>query len=152
MKDSEFINQFAVVVGALVAITVFILVLANVTSKEYAMNATERRLVAERLKPVGQEHIGEVALEEAAAGDGQAVVDLSPEDAYQQGCAACHASGILNSPIYGDADAWAARKGDLNALYESAINGKGQMPAKGGRADFSDDLIRQIVDYMLDAV
>lgn len=152
MKDSEFVNQFAVVIGALVAITVFLLVLANVTSEEYAMNATERRLVAERIEPIGKVHVGEVVLEEGAAAEAQAMVDLPPEEAYQKACAACHAGGVLNSPVYGDAAAWAARKGDIDALYESAINGKGQMPAKGGRADLSDETIRRVVDYMLDAV
>ena len=39
-----------------------------------------------------------------------------------------------------------------DALYSSAISGIGTMPAKGGRADYSDDDIKKVVDYMLESV
>jgi cytochrome c5 len=34
-------------------------------------------------------------------------------------------------------------------LYAAAINGKGVMPPKGGRADISDADIKAAVDYMV---
>jgi len=41
---------------------------------------------------------------------------------------------------------------DTDTLYANAINGIGGMPAKGGRADYSDDDIKKVVDYMLESV
>jgi cytochrome c5 len=35
------------------------------------------------------------------------------------------------------------------ALYNSALKGKGAMPAKGGNATLSDDAVKAAVDYML---
>jgi len=59
-------------------------------------------------------------------------------------------TGAAGAPIPGS-DAWGERaaKG-LDTLSASAINGIGVMPAKGGRADLSDDEIRAAVEHMLD--
>ena len=148
MKDSDFVNQFSVVLGVLVVFVVLVFILANALSEDYVMSAQHARLVEERIKPIGKVHVGEVVMEAAP----EEAAELTPERAYQQACAACHASGLLNSPAYGDEAAWASRKGDLEALYQSAIKGKGLMPPKGGSSNLSDDMVRQIVDYMLDAV
>ncbi|MEH6457967.1 MAG: c-type cytochrome [Cocleimonas sp.] len=69
---------------------------------------------------------------------------------YEQVCSACHASGAAGSPEFGDSTAWARRiaKGKA-ALYTSAINGKGAMPAKGGQTSLSDEVIKATVDYMV---
>ncbi len=69
---------------------------------------------------------------------------------YEQVCFACHASGVAGSPKFGDADAWAPRIATGKAaLYTSAINGKGAMPAKGGQPSLSDEVIKATVDYMV---
>ncbi len=73
---------------------------------------------------------------------------------YQQACAACHGTGVANSPKVGDKAAWKDRIAQGNAkLYEHAIKGftgkGGVMPAKGGRADLSDDVVKAAVDYMV---
>lgn len=69
---------------------------------------------------------------------------------YKQACAACHDSGLAKAPIVGKADQWTARLATgKDALYQSAIAGKGAMPPKGGRIDASDELIRETVDYMV---
>ena len=69
---------------------------------------------------------------------------------YKQACFACHDTGAAGSPKIGDKAAWSARIATGNdALYASAINGKGAMPPKGGRADLSDDAIKAAVDHRI---
>ena len=85
---------------------------------------------------------GMVAASGVAMADGAAT--------YNQACAACHATGAAGAPKLDDKAAWKPRIAQgTDALYASAINGKGTMPAKGGRADLSDDVIKAAVDYMV---
>lgn len=72
---------------------------------------------------------------------------------YNEACLMCHGSGLAGAPISGDAAAWAPRIAQgIDVLNDHAINGYagslGFMPAKGGRADLSDDDVRNAVDYM----
>lgn len=71
------------------------------------------------------------------------------EQVYKNVCASCHASGALGAPKTGDAGAWGPRiaKG-LDALTASAIQGIGQMPARGGAADLTDDEVKRAVAYL----
>ena len=58
---------------------------------------------------------------------------------------------MLESPKLTDKAQWQTRmQQGIDALYTSAIQGKGNMPPKGGRLDLSDDVIKQAVDYMLE--
>ncbi len=70
---------------------------------------------------------------------------------YDSSCSACHGTGVIGAPKFGDAAQWGPRaaKG-IDALVKSAIAGtpKG-MPPKGGRADLSDAQVRGVVEYML---
>ena len=51
-----------------------------------------------------------------------------------------------------DKGAWAPRLASgKDALYKSAIGGKGAMPAKGG-SSLSDDEIKGAVDYIMSKV
>ncbi len=69
---------------------------------------------------------------------------------YNDACKVCHEAGIAGSPKFGDADAWAPRIATGNeALYTTSLKGKGAMPAKGGRADISDENVKAAVDYMV---
>ena len=64
-------------------------------------------------------------------------------------CGACHASGALNAPKTGDAAAWGPRIAlGFDALVKSAINGKNQMPPKGGAADLTDTEVARAVAYL----
>ena len=79
---------------------------------------------------------------------------IADEDAgmktYNDACKVCHEAGIANSPKFGDAEAWAPRIATgIEALYTTSIKGKGAMPAKGGRADISDENVKAAVDYMV---
>ena len=73
------------------------------------------------------------------------------EAVYNAVCHTCHATGLLGSPTFGDAGAWGPRiaKGK-DTLYDHAINGFNQMPAKGG-ADIPDEEVQNAVDYMVSA-
>ena len=64
-------------------------------------------------------------------------------------CAGCHDNRIAGAPKPGDAAAWAPRlTAGVDSLTTNAIKGKGAMPPKGGRMDYSDAQIRAIVEYM----
>lgn len=154
MEDKQFTTQFMAVLVLLFTFTIVILVIANAfyDGDEKLADARVQKAVAERIAPVGQVYVGEVP---AAAAEVEAVattvaVAMSGDQVYQQVCASCHASGIMNAPKMGDAAAWQARlaKGK-ETLYANAINGIGAMPAKGGRADMSDDAIRAAVDHLI---
>lgn len=78
----------------------------------------------------------------AAAADGEAV--------YNKACLACHATGAAGAPKLGDKAAWAPRIAQGNdAMYTSAIKGKGVMPAKGGVTSLSDAEVKAAVDFLV---
>ena len=90
--------------------------------------------------------LGLLGVAASASADGQ--------QTYQQACFACHGTGAAGAPKLGDKADWAPRIKQGNAtLYEHAIKGykgaKGFMPAKGGRADLADDVVKAAVDYMV---
>jgi cytochrome c5 len=69
---------------------------------------------------------------------------------FEQTCAPCHATGVAGAPKLGDKAAWGPRIATGKpALYNSALKGKGAMPAKGGNAGLSDDDVKAVVDYMV---
>jgi cytochrome c5 len=81
-------------------------------------------------------------------------VHADGQKTYQAACFACHGTGAAGAPKTGDKAAWADRiKQGNDKMYEHAIKGfkgaKGVMPAKGGRADLSDDAVKAAVDYMV---
>jgi len=69
---------------------------------------------------------------------------------YQQACFACHGTGAAGAPKLGDKAAWKDRiaKG-MDTLHKHALHGFKAMPAKGGRADLSDEDVQAAVDYMV---
>lgn len=74
-------------------------------------------------------------------------------DTYNSVCKVCHANGIANAPKLGNIEDWAARiTQNKEVIYNNAINGFNGMPAKGGRADLSDESVKAVVDYMLNTV
>ena len=70
------------------------------------------------------------------------------EQVFAAQCTACHTAGLVGSPKFGDAEAWAPRiKTGYEALLHSALAGKGQMGAQGG-GDYSDFEVGRAVVYM----
>ena len=95
--------------------------------------------IALRIQPVGK-----VVVKDAS--------DLASvrtgEQVFAAQCTACHTAGLVGSPKFGDAEAWAPRiKTGYEALLHSALVGKGQMGAQGG-GDYSDYEIGRAVVYM----
>ncbi len=71
------------------------------------------------------------------------------EQVFAAQCSACHTAGLVGSPKFGDAEAWAPRiKTGYEALLHSALAGKGQMGAQGG-GDYSDFEVGRAVVYMV---
>jgi cytochrome c5 len=75
----------------------------------------------------------------------------SGEEVFKAQCTTCHSTGAAGAPKFGDAAAWAPRiaKG-LDALVQSALHGKGAMPAQGG-GDFDDVEVARGAAYMANA-
>jgi cytochrome c5 len=103
--------------------------------------SAEEQAVADRLQPVG-------TVEVKAAAGGAA---RTGEEVFKAVCAACHASGALGAPKFGDAAAWGPRiKTGYEALLNSALKGKNAMPAQGG-GDTSDLEVGRALVYMANA-
>ncbi len=161
MNDNQFATTLMAIMGVLIALTVVIMIIANVliSDADYSEDSLVQGSIEDRIKPVGtlaiagetpETSTGDASDPNVAANDAGA--SKSAADLYI-GCAACHDSGVLNAPKLGDKAGWSARIGKgVDALYANAINGIGGMPAKGGRADYSDDDIKKVVDYMLESV
>lgn len=67
-------------------------------------------------------------------------------------CTACHSTGALGSPKFGDKAAWAPRIAQgKDTLYNAALHGLRAMPAKGGNPSLSDADVKAAVDYMVAA-
>ena len=163
--DDQFFNVFSAVIGLLIVVTIGIFVLArnmgDVQLDHVAADPLRSREVGERIAPPGRVAVAGAdnsALTIAPPPGAEAkVASTLPADGaatYQQVCAACHDSGIAGAPKPGDAGAWSARVAQgKDTLYKHAIEGftgsAGLMPAKGGRIDLPDDLVRQAVDHML---
>jgi cytochrome c5 len=84
------------------------------------------------------------AAESASAGK-------SGQEAYQSACVVCHAAGVAGAPKTGDKESWGARTDQgLAALVNSAVNGKGAMPPKGGQPALTDQEVQGAIQYMLE--
>ena len=160
MNDNQFATTMMTILGVLIALTVVIMIIANILISEpnYSQDSLIQGSIEDRIQPIGTLAIAGVTPVNASEGsdvsadENVEAASKSAEDLYTA-CAACHNSGVLNAPKLGDKAGWATRvsKG-VDALYAGAINGINGMPPKGGRADYSDDDIKKVVDYMLESV
>lgn len=72
----------------------------------------------------------------------------SGEEVYKAQCVTCHGTGAAGAPKFSDVAAWAPRiKTGFEALWNSALKGKGAMGAQGG-GDFADLEVGRAVVYM----
>ena len=92
-------------------------------------------------------------MQQAAAAAPAAVAfdgSLDGKMIYEAVCQACHMAGAAGAPQLVAAQ-WEGRLDQgVDTLVQHAIEGIGVMPAKGGRADLSDEQVRASVEYMLD--
>ena len=164
--DSHFFNVFSVVLGLLVVFAILMFALARYVG-QHQQNAqvlqdprlqetiAARTGVPARIAVAGQDNSAlAIAPVSTVTTTAVAVVFKDGTEVYEGACKACHGLGIAGAPKGGDTAAWAPRiaKGKAT-LYEHAIKGftgtAGAMPAKGGRTDVSDDLIKAAVDHMV---
>lgn len=164
-QDSHFFNNFSLVLGILFAVTIGLFAFAHhvgannqgkqVTSDPRYLQSVEKRLQpVARIAVAGQDNSA-LKIESVGPPTAAAAIPESGTAAYDIGCSACHGAGIAGAPKAGDKAAWAPRIAQGKAmLYTHAINGfngkAGVMPAKGGRPDWPDDLIKQAVDHMIE--
>lgn len=177
--DRKFFDIFLIVLGGLVATTIGIYFLAQMTGGRAQAQYIEAdpafiSMQEARIQPAGQVAIvGEDnsglpssgLIQTTAAPTAQASastpaaaaapVEMSGQQVYDSACAACHAAGVAGAPKMGDSAAWAPRISQgADALNKHAVEGfqgnAGFMPAKGGRADLSDDSVHAAVSYMVD--
>lgn len=161
-----------VAIGA-AALIVGILLLAQFAVGSYGARsmkddpAMSDAAVAKRLAPVASLAVdanAPAAAPAAAPATAVAAVAIPPAVAKTSGagapgkatydavCTVCHGAGVAGAPKFGDKVAWAPRiKAGLEALYASALKGKGAMAAKGGNPSLSDADVKAAVDYMVAA-
>ena len=156
MSDREFMRLFSGLLGALVALTIVLYIIANSVAGKNVEPKVDAQAIAERIKPVG-----ELAVGQAPSGGGVSLIataNAAGEDkgkaVYEASCAACHATGVAGAPKFGDKAGWKERiaKG-MPTLYDHAIKGfqgkAGFMPPKGGNASLADADVKAAVDYMV---
>lgn len=171
-QDTHFFNVFSMVIGLLIVIAVAIFALARVVAgetqdKQVLEESQYLKSVESHLQPVGQVAVAGQdnsalaikaeagASDQAGSAGGGPALPKSGAETFQQVCSACHGAGIAGAPKAGDKGAWGPRiaKGK-EVLYDHALKGfqgnSGVMPAKGGRADLPDDLVKAAVDHMVD--
>ncbi len=165
-QDTHFVNVFSMVIGLLVAVAIGLFALAHIVGshtqeRQVRSEADYAKNVAARLGPPAQEAVAgqdnsALAIKApATAAAGSAVpMPKNGTELFEQTCSACHGQGIGGAPRAGDKAAWAPRIAKGKAvLYQHALQGftgsSGVMPAKGGRTDIPDDLVKQAVDHMV---
>lgn len=162
-QDSQFFNIFSLVLGILIVIAILLFALARVvgnnTQRTHLLSDpkyvadVENNLTTGRVAVAGRDNSALTIQAAAGAVVAQLAVPTDGPGVYEQVCGACHLNGIGGAPRSDDKGAWAPRLAQgKDTLYKHAIEGytgkNGVMPAKGGRTDLSDELVRAAVDYM----
>ena len=92
------------------------------------------------------------ATDDAADGQFEVTATGYGEQAYNDYCAGCHETGMLGAPVVGDTGDWETRSDLWDAvLFDHAITGYLEMPAKGGRNDLPEEEVKAAAEYMLQA-
>jgi cytochrome c5 len=112
------------------------------TAPAGALNAASMpSAVAQRIAKVGTVEVR----------DNSTKVQHTGEEVFKRTCTACHSTGALGSPKFGDAAAWAPRTATgYEALLHSALKGKNSMPAQGG-GEYDDVEVGRAIVYMANA-
>jgi cytochrome c5 len=163
-QDSQFFNIFSLVLGILIVISILLFALArsvgkntqsvHVLSDPKYLAEVEDNLTSGRVAVAGRDNSALAIAPVAGAVVATLAIPTDGPGVYEQVCGACHLNGIGGAPKSDDRAAWAPRIAQGNeTLYKHAIEGytgkNGVMPAKGGRTDLSDDLVKAAVDYMV---
>ena len=160
--DKVFIRQFSGILVALILFTISMAFLGWSIHRQMtpSENLSRIALTGERIAPVGGVHAGDsgaqAVAEMATQTDTATAAPATAFDGsldggmlYNNVCMACHATGAAGAPIPGS-DQWAERAArGLDSLLSTAISGLNAMPARGGRADLSDEQVKATVEFML---
>ena len=155
-QDSIFFRNFSIMLAVLILLTVIIAVGASMFQDNLVENLkdrADRSDIQADIKPAAMVNtdpnaVVEVAVAQVAPFDGS----TDGEMIYNNVCTACHGTGAGGAPKL-EAAAWTGRldKG-AEAVLANAINGytgdAGMMPAKGGRADLTDEQVQAAVEFM----
>ena len=157
-SDTHFFNSFSLVLGILIVFAIILFGVARsigadnqgqaVLIEPLRLNAVRSNIEPFAHVAVAGKDNSALAISTAPAG---AAVDVpaTAEAAFTKVCSACHTAGINGAPKIGDHAAWGPRIAQgKETLYKDAINGKGNMPPKGG-TNWPDATIRMTVDYMV---
>jgi cytochrome c5 len=155
-------TEFGGSLVGLLGVVVLVGLVYALTVSQFAVGpgAGTRQEIAARLAPVATVRIAS----EAPAGPAGALAPGAPKTGqtaasgaesigqarFEKTCSACHATGVAGAPKLGDRAAWAPRiaKG-IDALLQSAINGKNAMPPRGTCVSCSDAELKAAIEYML---
>lgn len=155
-QDSIFFRNFSILLAVLILLTIILAVGASMFQDNLVENLkdrADRTDIQADIKPAATVNtdpnaVVEVAVAQVAPFDGS----TDGEMIYNNVCSACHGTGAGGAPKL-EAAAWAGRldKG-AEAVLANAIKGytgeSGMMPAKGGRADLTDEQVQAAVEFM----
>ena len=157
--DKTFVKNLSIVMGILIVFTFAIIFLARDIGfkDESESNPARQAKAEERIKPVSGVYTGEAgaaAIQQAAAAATTEVTvafdgSLDAEMIYTSVCSACHTTGAAGAPMLGSPEMAQRGEKGLDALMLSALNGINAMPARGGRADLSDEQVQVAIEFML---
>ena len=131
------------VVASFVLPVVIIIMLINFvvwdTKPAAGSDGLTAEAIARRIAPVGVSEFKD---------PGDLKTMKTGEQVFQAQCTACHTPGAAGAPKLGDEGAWAPRiKTGFDALLNSVLKGKGNMPSQAG-GDHSDFEIARAVVFM----
>lgn len=152
-NDKQFFGTALLVLGALVAFTATIIIIASLASRgDGELRPEQVARIENRIKaPVTVITDPDMLLATSGGDEAAAREPLEASVINERYCTVCHATGVLAAPVTGQAADWSARLAahGLEGLIEHSINGFGAMPARGGNADLSDEEMRATVEYLL---
>jgi len=159
-SDRHFFNAFSLVLGFLIVFAIILFAFARligVDSQSQYVQLDPMRLkeIDQNTAPfahiavAGHDNTALAVLTAPKTNAAAANVPATGEQAFAQVCSACHSTGINGAPKMGDRAAWGPRIAQgKEALYSHVIEGKGNMPARGGTT-WPEAAIRMTVDYMV---
>lgn len=156
-SDTQFFNSFSLVLGILILFAIILFgvarsIGADTQGQAVLLEPMHLKEVQQNIEPFAHVAIAgkdNSALAVVTAPAAAADVPTTGEQAFTKVCSACHSTGVNGAPKIGDHAAWGPRIAQgKDTLYKDAINGKGNMPAKGGTT-WPDATIRMTVDYMV---
>jgi cytochrome c5 len=159
-SDTQFFNSFSLVLGVLVAFAIVLFAVARSIGADnqgahLLLDPLHIKDMQKNIAPfaqvaiAGKDNSALAALSAPTSTTPAAAVPTTAEQAFTQVCSACHTTGVNGAPKIGDKAAWGPRIAlGKDTLYKDAIQGKGNMPPKGGTT-WPDATIRMTVDYMV---